>query len=256
MSEPLDTQTFAGGVNQVVRVSDRVLRPSGPWTPAVHALLNHITANGFHGAPKAHGLDLEGREILDFIPGEVPDSEYICSDAALHETGVMLRAMHDATTDFAPPADARWYLPAREPAEVICHGDIAPYNTVFRDGRPVAFIDFDTAHPAPRIWDVAYAAFRFVPLVNPTNPDCPLSTEEQAARLRILADAYGLTPAERHDLPDVAQVRLQAMAAHIREQAAAGHAAFAAHLAGGHDTYYLGEAGYISAHTSLFRAAG
>jgi len=35
---------------------------------------------------------------------------------------------------------------------------------VFRKGMPVALIDFDTAHPGPRIWDVAYAAYRFVPL--------------------------------------------------------------------------------------------
>jgi aminoglycoside phosphotransferase (APT) family kinase protein len=32
------------------------------------------------------------------------------------------------------------------------------------DGRPVALIDFDVAHPGPRAWDLAYAAYRFVPL--------------------------------------------------------------------------------------------
>ncbi|WP_229698997.1 hypothetical protein [Wenjunlia tyrosinilytica] len=31
---------------------------------------------------------------------------------------------------------------------MICHGDAATYNTVFREQLPVAFIDFDTATPA------------------------------------------------------------------------------------------------------------
>ena len=115
-----DTQHLTGGVNQLTRVADKVLRPTGPWTPAVHALLNHLAATGFTGAPRAHGIDAEGREILDFLPGEVPDSEYVCTDDALHAVGALLRTMHDATTDFVPPPDAHWYLPAREPTEVIC----------------------------------------------------------------------------------------------------------------------------------------
>ena len=47
---------------------------------------------------------------------------------------------------------------------MICHNDVAPYNTVFVDGRPRALIDFDTAGPGPRVWDIAYAAYTFVPL--------------------------------------------------------------------------------------------
>lgn len=62
-------------------------------------------------------------------------------------------------------------LPARSPAEVICHGDIAPYNSAVRDGRVIGFIDFDTAHPAPRLGDVAYAVYRYAPLHAPENPD-------------------------------------------------------------------------------------
>lgn len=245
-----DTEQFTGGVNHVIRVADKVLRPTGPWTPAVHALLNHLTSPpiAFTSAPTAYGIDPDGREILEFIPGEVPESDYICSDAALHTVGTMLRALHDATTTFVAPPSAHWYLPAREPAEVICHGDVAPYNTVFRDGLPVAFIDFDTAHPAPRLWDVAYAAFRFVPLSDPF-------ASTQITRLRILADAYGLTARERLDLPAVAEARLHALAAHIREQTAAGNAAFAAHQAAGHDTYYINTAAYIRAHASEFQSA-
>ena len=33
-------------------------------------------------------------------------------------------------------------------------------------GHPVALIDWDFAAPGPRAWDVAFAAYRFVPLVS------------------------------------------------------------------------------------------
>src|SRR5262249_49783642 len=42
---------------------DTVRRPAGPWTPAVHALLTHLHAAGFHGAPRPLGIDEHGREI-------------------------------------------------------------------------------------------------------------------------------------------------------------------------------------------------
>lgn len=45
---PLDGGNMSG---RVVRVGDTVRRPAGPWTQAVHALLAHLHAVGFHGAP-------------------------------------------------------------------------------------------------------------------------------------------------------------------------------------------------------------
>lgn len=240
-----------GGVNTVVRVGDVVHRPAGPWTPAVHALLRRLADVGFAGAPRPRGLDDAGREIVDFIAGEVPDGVtpgYVRSDATLRAVGRMLRAFHEATVDFAVPVDARWYLPAREPAEVICHGDVAPYNCVFRDGELVAFIDFDTAHPGPRVWDVGYAAYRFVPLAGPDNPEGFGSPAEQARRLRLFCDAYGLGPADRRALLTAVRQRLLAMVEHIRTRAAAGDGAFAVHLAQGHVELYLADIGYVAEH--------
>ncbi|GGP54326.1 phosphotransferase [Streptomyces melanogenes] len=54
---------------------------------------------------------------------------------------------HDASAGFDRKRDDVRQFPAREPAEVICHGDAATYNTVFQNQLPVALIDFDTAHP-------------------------------------------------------------------------------------------------------------
>jgi len=53
---------------------------------------------------------------------------------------------------FTPPAGAAWQQIAAFPGggEVICHNDLAPWNTVFARERPVAFIDWDLAAPGPR----------------------------------------------------------------------------------------------------------
>lgn len=241
---------MAGGVNTVLRIGDRVHRPVGEWTPAVHALLEHLAAKGFEGAPRAHGFDGEGREILDFVPGEVPGSEVVVSDEALADMAVMLRGLHDATVDFVPPAAAKWYFEPREPSEVVCHGDVAPYNTVFREGRPVSLIDFDTAHPGPRVGDVAYAAYRFVQLVEEG-----AAVEEQARRLAIFADAYGLDGRDRAVLIDTAIARLEHLVGFMRAQAAAGHPAFSRHVAEGHDGYYLRNVAHLERARSTFAAA-
>jgi hypothetical protein len=245
-----------GGVNHVVRVGATVRRPTGPWTPAVHALLKQLTAAGFTGAPRAHGVDDQGREVLDFIPGRVdaaplPERE---GDARLHAAGRLLREFHDATTSFRAPADALWQFPPRDPVEVICHGDLAPYNTVYQDGLPVALIDFDTAHPGPRIWDLAYAAYRFVPLtISPHEGAVPVA--EQARRLRLFAAAYALADADRAALIDFAIARLEHLVAHMKTQAAAGNDAFAGHLAASHDLHYQADARHLALHRDELVAA-
>jgi Ser/Thr protein kinase RdoA (MazF antagonist) len=101
----------------------------------------------------------------------------------------MLRELHDATAGFARTGRT-WALPARQPDEVICHNDFAPYNLVFRDGLPIGAIDFEAAAPGPRAWDLAYLAYRLVPLAAPGNADLP-AQPDPPARLAALCAAYG-----------------------------------------------------------------
>ena len=63
---------------------------------------------------------------------------------------------------------------------MICHNDFAPYNLAFRDGLPVGAIDFEAASPGPRAWDLAYLAYRLVPLAPPSNPDLPPQPDPEA----------------------------------------------------------------------------
>lgn len=187
----------------VVRVGDTVRRAARPSTPAVSALLRHLELAGFTGAPRALGLDESGREVLSYIPGQVVGQRgsgtapsFTRSEECLVGIARLLRQFHDATTTFKPPLDAAWTFQVGAPrsGDVVCHNDIGLWNTVFRDGLPCAFIDFDTAAPAPREWDVAYVLYRFVPFV----PDaiCEIigwsEPPDRRRRTERFCEAYGM----------------------------------------------------------------
>src|SRR5207302_8100962 len=96
------------------------------------------------------------------IPGEVhqgwpePMPTWIYEDeVTLIEAARLLRRYHDLLATFTPPPDARWRIVAPGPHEVICHNDWAPYNALFDGHRPIAMLDWDSAGPGSRVWDVA-----------------------------------------------------------------------------------------------------
>lgn len=183
-----------GNMNEVVRVGDTVRRPGGPWTSTVHEVLRRLHLKGIEWVPEAHGIDESGREILDYVAGLVPSypmPAWVWEDSFLVTAGGRLREFHDAAAGLSV-VDAVWRAPVHEPAEVICHNDFAPYNFICRDGQFAGVIDWDTMSPGPRIWDVAYLAYRLCPLVAPTNPDGRPgdSSEDQGRRLGLLLGSY------------------------------------------------------------------
>lgn len=182
-----------GTLTEVARRGDRVLREAGPWTPTIQRLLAHLRAEGITWCPEPHGWTKDGREALTYLKGKVPTSpmpDWVYSDAALRRASRWLRRLHDATQDYHDP-EARWRAPARKPAEVICHNDFAPYNMVFRNEELVGVIDWDFASPGPRVWDLAYLAYRMVPLMRPENPSAPGCAIDLGARLDLLLTSYG-----------------------------------------------------------------
>ena len=178
----------------VVRIGDTVRRPAGRWTPAVHSLLRHLEDVGFEGAPRVLGFDDQGREVLTYL---ATDASPRWSHGALVEAGRLVRRLHDALRDFVPPPNAVWRYPAvgqRALGGRIGHNDLQPANTVYADGVPYGFIDWDLAGPGPPLYDVALAAITFTPLHHGERfrpPGCP-NAAERIARLRVFADAYGI----------------------------------------------------------------
>jgi Ser/Thr protein kinase RdoA (MazF antagonist) len=164
----------------VVRVGDTVRRPGGPNAAFARALLLHLEAEGFDGAPRHLGRDEQGREILSFLPGEVPpDLDPAIPDGTLAVAAGLIRRFHDATASSELVAGQ----------EVVCHGDLSPCNFVFRDGQPVGIIDWDSAAPGERLQDLGYALFLWLNL----GTDGPRPAE-QVRRLALFCRAYGLEP--------------------------------------------------------------
>ncbi|ONI77477.1 hypothetical protein BWI15_02900 [Kribbella sp. ALI-6-A] len=210
-------ETLVGGRNNagVSRRGETVRRKMSARSPFVHAYLPHLEEAGFEGAPRVLRVD-SGVEVLSYLAGEVPaDPEWVPgkgnpltagmrSDEALVALGELLRELHSASAGFRPPGVVL------EDGEIMPHGDLGPWNTVYRDGRPVAFIDWDACGPTTPLLDVAAAAWGFVPLESDRQlretgfevlPDL-------GARLRLFADAYGLED-RRGLVPALVQAKLR-----------------------------------------------
>ena len=242
------TEIPLGGGNMssgVVRVGDTVRRPAGPWTPAVHALLTHLHEAGFGGAPRPLGIDERGREVLTFTPGTVawPGHFHLLDpDRQLRRAARLIREFHDAVAGFTPPPGARWQalMPA-DGDEIIAHHDLAPWNLVIGD-RQWAFIDWDTAAPGTRLWDLAYAMHGFAPL----SADPAVQRDDAGRRLRLLADAYGLTERQRLDIIPLLARRTRAMHAFLAREAARGNQPWARLWQEGHGDVWEADTSYIA----------
>ena len=217
-----DEQALAGGmanVGRVVRVGDTVRRPHGAHSEAVDALLGHLASVGFDGAPRPLGVDEQGRSTLSYVDGDVgipPYPRWSAGAELLVSVAALQRRYHDAVRSFAPPAGTVWNTTlADADAEgggdggnrdggngrlVIGHNDLCVENVVCRDGRAVAFIDFDFAGPVDPLWDVAIALRHWVPIRDPEDLDEARADVDQPARFRAYCEVYGVRDDEHSRL--------------------------------------------------------
>jgi hypothetical protein len=156
----------------VVRVGDTVRRPRGPWSSSVAAYLRHLEEAGFEGAPRFLGVDEQGRDVLDFVPGDVPGStggrRWAATADALVGVAGLLRTLHAASASFVP------------------------------------LIDFDLTRPGTRLRDVVNTATWWVPLSPPGDRDPAFAAGDVPARLAAFVDAYRLDRDERSAFHGVA----------------------------------------------------
>ena len=214
----------------IVRIGATVRRPVRPHTAAVHALLRHLEAVGFEGAPRVLGIDSKNREVLTYLPGEVPRRPlpgYALADSTLVALAGLQHAYHEAVAGFTPPSWARWdgELTALvdSPATIVCHCDINLENVIFRTEtaglRPYAFIDFDLARPGTRLVDVIQTLRYWAPIAEPADRDPALREADAVARMAVFCDAYGLSYLERARLVPVASRWLRRSQATIARRA-------------------------------------
>jgi hypothetical protein len=167
----------------VVRIGDTVRRPPPERVRLMRDVLLHLERVGFHAAPRWQGVDGEGRIILSWIEGETftdrsqmhpyigdPPVRLAFSDEQIAAAMRLLRRYHDTFGD----------------DDVVVHGDFGPWNLVWRDGVPVAMIDFDNVYRGAAADDVAYALRMFVSYGFATAPPAEL-----ARRTRMSLAAYG-----------------------------------------------------------------
>ena len=117
------------GVTQgIVRIGDTVRRPLRPFSLTVQAYLAHLRDVGFAGAPLPFGVDEQGREVLSFVPGDVPPYPLpaeMAGDDVLVALARMIRALHEASAGWVPPPDAVWGGTPANTGQIAEHPELA-----------------------------------------------------------------------------------------------------------------------------------
>jgi len=249
----VDSEEILTGGNvaaQVVRVGSTVRKPATAQTAGVEAVLAHLAETGFEGAPRTLGRDDQGRHILEYVPGTLALTQPPFTLGELSQVGKLVRELHDAMETFVPPADVTWQVLIPDPAHgsLICHNDLAPWNLVRNDERWV-FIDWDSAGPSSRLWDLGYAANAFV-LFRPGG-----DVEVDGQRLRALVDGYGLDSEQRRALPAQIAGHTRGMYDLLVRGSRTGEQPWARLHAEGHADVWGPAADYIEEHHDAWVAA-
>ena len=204
-----------GATGGAVRIGETVRRPTGPWTRAVHELLQFL--HGRAVVPEVLGFDARGREVLRYIPGTTlrPDDEML-TDAQVASVARRLRVFHDAVASYRPVGTVTWRYGDRALAdgEIICHNDPGAYNWAFAGDDAVGLFDWDMAGPGVPLDDVGFAVWTCMPLYRDIVPS------DVARRLALFADAYGKYDAR--EILDASLRRMQTASDRIAEGQARG----------------------------------
>jgi aminoglycoside phosphotransferase (APT) family kinase protein len=141
-------------------------------------------------------------------------------------------------------------IKAINPIETMCHGDFAPYNVTIENNLASGIIDFDTLHPGPKIRDIGYAIYRWVPLGSSKNPDVVFSYSEQIRRTAIFLREYNVSFEDRNQLIESIIERLSDLIAFMQQEASNGNKKFQRDISEGHHLIYQEDIRYLTENIS------
>ena len=216
-----DGESASGSVNLVTRDGDSVLRPMGHWSESVHELLQFLEHSGFNCSPRFLGIEGEAKkERLSYLDGEValrPWPEGLRSLQGLEQIAEMLKKYHEVVAKFEPTV-GNWHLLDREvpDSHIIRHGDIGPWNMVWKGEQLVGLIDWDFAEPGTILEDLAQTAWHCIPLKPAKRLEqAGIMIEQQEERLEQFCRTYGVaTDSVLQTLPVIHQQELERMRIH------------------------------------------
>lgn len=231
----------------VVRVGDTVRKPATPSSPGVATYLRTLRARGVD-TPEPLGTDPQGRTVTEYVPGTLAMDVPPLSRDQLRTVGSMVRAIHDASEGLdAEPLGLGPALIPTPDADLVCHGDLTPWNLVV--GSRWVFIDWDGAAASTRTWDLAYSAQAFA--LN----DVGAAPSSAGAALGAFVDGYGADPELRAELLETLPRRARAMHDLLANAHREGREPWGSMYVTGHGDHWRDVTAYVERHSDVWRAA-
>ncbi len=237
MHDPGEEALTGGNASEsVIRAGETVRKPWLATTERVVCYMRALRARGVD-LPGHLGRDEQGRQVLEFVPGQLAMFTGPLGETTVAAVGRLVRSIHDASAGLPVPKKWPVHLPAAEP-DLLCHNDLASWKLVIDEDRLV-FIDWDGAGPSTREWDLAYAAISFGHLF----PGTPV--DDCIARLRAFLEGYNADPVLRQALPETLTHRSRAMYELLLRAHQTGEQPWATMYAEGHGEHWLATTQFI-----------
>ena len=198
----MEEKILLDGNREVYRVGDAVYRTAKPWSPSVMRFLRHLENDGL---PVEHMISVEeSHEISRFVEAEMVHPKK-WDDDALFEVGRLVAKLHASSKGFSATDNDIWQPWCLREIDstghrIVCHGDIAPWNILTKNGNPHLLVDWEYSGPLDPMVELARVCWLFPQLFDDDLQqmhDLP-SPKKRAEQVRIIAEGYDLPAAKRN----------------------------------------------------------